>query len=240
MSTQEFSWSDQQDWENAEQSEDIQIEGGSFSLENSISQKAVAQYDATQETYSDNESISTITDQIGSADMTGGSGEYTTSGIQGNDSYDLNGFSGAFTSGDLVIEDSYTILVVLDLVDSGPQGRIMDRTQGDFVFYWNNGNEWRHIPPGGTTGDINGSTDESKQLIGATKDGSTVTIREDGQQTGSSSSAGTGSTSEPNIQGGDPWNGLIGEIVVYKPVLTASEVAAEEQRLADKWGLSLS
>ena len=203
-----------------------------------IPDSAIAQYDATQESYADGESFSTITDQIGGADMTGGSGEFTSSGIGGNASYDLQGFSDLFSAGgDLIIQDSYTVLAVIDLVDDSSQSRVLDRDSNSFTLYWNDGNDWGHIGPSGDL--VSGSTNSSVGILGATKDGAEQTIREDGSETGSITDAATGSSSEPNIQGVDAWNGLIGEIIFYDPVLSSSELEDEEQRLANKWGISI-
>ena len=205
-----------------------------------IPDDAIAQYDATQESYADGESFSTITDQIGDADMTGGSGEFTTSGINGNASFDLNGFSSAFSAdGNLIIEDSFTCLTVVELIDDDPQGRILDRDAGNLSLYWNNGEKWQFNDISGDDDPVVGSNDSSKQLIGITKDGSTNTIREDGVEMDSRSDTSTGGTTEPNIQGANPWNGYIGEIIFYEPVLSSSELDSEEQRLADKWGITL-
>ena len=201
-----------------------------------IPDSAVAQYDAQAISASDGDAITTWEDQIGSNDADGGSPIYRENGIGGFPSLEFDGSNDRFGT-NLSLSQPYTYIAVVDLFDASETKRILDRDSGDSVLFFTT-DGWILF-----AGDsITGSSDDSKQLLVGVFDGGDSLLREDGTET-ASGDVGSGSPTDIEIgaaaTGANYWDGYIGEIMIYNDVLTSAEIGSEEERLSDKWGITI-
>jgi len=98
------------------------------------------------------------------------------------------------------------------------------------------------IRAGGTDVLGNNSQTGVSTLVTGIFDGANSVLREDGTQTASGnpgsdplSGITLGNTAFADI----PYEGYIGEILVCNDRLSASEIASQEQRLSEKWGITI-
>jgi hypothetical protein len=102
---------------------------------------------------------------------------------------------------------------------------------------------WRNATFNTTAG---GQVTTANQVVLATIDATTLTMRTNGMQ-GTEAGTFTAGSNETNAQyriGQDGafsrfWHGIIAEVLVWSRTLTASELVATERYLARKWGVTL-
>lgn len=186
----------------------------------------------------------------------GENGDYTVTGsdptirenaINGNRAVEFDGvgdsLSTAFASAETQPNTVFAVIEYLP-TDTGTYGFMFD------------GDSTRHsieqgigLDPGSTT--INagsnvtgpsGSTNNDPTIITGIYDGGNSLLRQNGSQI---ASGAVGSNSLDGVQFGEAsggsnyWDGYIGEVIPYPERLSSGQIDAQEQELADKWGITL-
>jgi len=200
---------------------------------------AIAQYDATQISASDGSTISTLTDQIGTFDLSGGSPTYDADGINGNPALDFDGDS--LSESNITIGQPYTVISVFSHDDRSSRAIYSSSTK--------RAPSMEGSQTGSNLTNLNGGSDILGQntllspvVYTGVYDGGSSLLRENGSQT---ASGNAGSESFDGLRIGDstsnvgPSDGQFGELVVYDDRLSAADISSEEQRMADKFGITL-
>jgi len=202
-----------------------------------IPDSVVANWDASALSGSGGDSITTFTDSVGSFDLSGNA-TLQTNGINGVQSLSFNGSSDNFTlgtSGWTSLSQPNTTISVIDYQGSSVEIYLDDTSGNNRHLHRWDGSSWLFFAGSSMSGGTSGL-----KLHTVTWDGSNSEFRGDGSQV-TTGSVGTRSwdsiTVGSRAGGGDYWSGLVGEIVVYDGKLSASAIASEEQRLANKWGI---
>ena len=202
-----------------------------------IPDSVVLNYDAQAiaNNFNDGDVVNTWPDEIGNMDATGGNAVFRTNEFNGYPAVDFDSTSYVIGDGS-EFSTPITVLTVLDMDSSGDwsvphfgNGRCLWLDgEGPWELYNDNS------IPGSSNPDIN--------LLTFWDDGnSNAAIREDGSQTGSGSSGSRSFLAELGGWSDNSrwWDGPICEVVVHDKVLSGSELSNEEQRLADKWGITI-
>lgn len=214
---------------------------GHFQARSAIPDSVVAQYDATTE--SSTGSISSISDQIGTFDLSGAA-SVISSGINGNLTYRFDGV-------DDVMSQSSTV------ASSEPIGVLMVAQQQEATqsngFYFDGGSDLQfglqddnsdeyNVYRGGSGGNVSlGTATTSAHLIEIHGINSTdIELYQDGASQGTDS-ANSGSldgiTLADRAGGGNIIEIDIGEVVVME-AYTSQDLTDERNRLSDKWGVT--
>ena len=202
--------------------------------------------------------VSTLTDRIGSTDLTGNA-TYKAGQQNGEAVYQHDGLDDGH-EGSLSLSQPLTITAV---VTDAAQVRgnaaaaremivtndVSDGSGGEIAIYWegNSIHSWkmRANKPGDNFNNFYGTDADAPILLTAILDGANSALREDGTQqatgdAGSISWGGDLTTGLRNSGNNTFLNGAFGEIVIYDGNLDATgDLADEEQRLSDKWGLGI-
>jgi hypothetical protein len=152
-----------------------------------------------------------------------------------------NGTNDTLSNSGFTLSQPFTVAaVVSDAAQSTGDEQILGRSDGgaDVGLLWQSGN-WRLFA--GSV--VDGSTTAAPVILTAVFDGGSSVIRENGTQTGSGDvgNKSFGSLGIGSIDGINRfWDGDQGEILLYDSDLSATgELTEEEQRLSDKWGISI-
>lgn len=213
-----------------------------------IPDSAVAQYDATQASFSDGVSVGTATDFINANDLGNGNATYKTSVQNGNAVYRYDGVDdGHYTgAGAFSVSQPLTFMVVAVSAAQGASDEAVmaraDSNDTNVNIRWDGGSSAWALGADVTT--IFGNATTAPVILTGIIDGENSKLRENGTQSvsGDIGSAGMGSLNLGSVNGNATWflDGDIGEALVYNANLeTAGDLSSEEQRLADKWGITL-
>ena len=209
-----------------------------------IPDSAIAQYDAQALSGNDGDGLSTWPDEIGNNDITGGNPIIRDAGINGNRSLEFDGVNDSLDISFSTISQPNTIISVVEFGKS-------DTTEDSFIIDSESNSDHavsqgRYEKQSIEAGSLlrGAAVTQDPILITGIFDGSNSVIKENGSQqnTGDAGNNGlTGISVGINQSGNtdDMYQGYIGEIMVYESRLSSSEIDSEEQRLADKWGITL-
>lgn len=233
-------WETQTDFQSYQSISNIDITNGVISLsEITYPENTIAAYDAQQLTaYSDGDTVGTWTDKINSNDATNseGSATYRPTGINGYPALEFSGSQGYLAT--ISYNQPVTVFAVASFDNS--DNATAYATGGFISMGYKSGSGFSIRSD--SFSDISGATGSGLKLLTGVIDGSNTEIREEGSTTavGDASSASAediylGYTSGSQFQ----LDGLIGEVVVVNDSMTQTEIESEEQRLADKWGITL-
>ena len=208
-----------------------------------IPDSAISQYDAQSAFASgdDGTTISAWPDELGLADATGGSPTVRENGINNNRSLEFDAVddilqTGAYSSAK---NQPITIASVFQAFNTDERIRIHD---GDSNIF-----QTEIEPPeysfSADASTVNGgSPDTNPHIAVAIFDGANSSFRLDGAElftgdVGSNSLDGftIGASRIDSLF----WDGYLGELVIYDDVLSGEQLSEEEQRLSDKWGVTV-
>lgn len=200
-----------------------------------------AWYDATELSLSDQDSVTTWTDETGNGhDLTAGtSPTYVTNGINGNSSVRFDGVDDFLDVAFSTLSQPNTIFIVLDASAGGGAQHVYDSEDGS-----NNRNaidtdsddSWVMFAGNVVTG---GNNSQSPQMLSALYSGSSSILRQDGTQV-INGDAGTqglnGFTLGSRHDQSAHFTGDIGEVLIY-PQDKSGIFSDVESYLSNKWGL---
>lgn len=211
-------------------------------------------YDAQSLTLNDGEVVSTFPDSDdGSDDLSAvQNGAVYRTGVlngepvvrfDGDDKYDNGGF-GTSTSQPI----TYVSVVQVNTGSGGVPPIVNDYAKADTfrewdILRWNDSNsDWEIYAGNGVGG---GSNDGSSfYIVSGILDGASSAVRVDGTEVGAGD-AGNGGGSYDGVQVGEDGNGTflsgdIAELLVCDANLESTgEISTQEQRMADRWGLTI-
>ena len=214
-----------------------------------IPDSAIAQYDATQESFNDGDSVSTFADQIGTVgDLTAGTAPtYKTDIINGNA---VVRFDGVDDFLDVVKSSSVSQKVAFAFVvnygNVGDNPIVFDHASSDepriFADVNRDGNDDTRFNAGSNlSSSDNVVSNGTTAVLVYIADGSNSEIRVDGSSV-ASGDAGTNAFQSLRV-GSNQFDDAfadydVGEIMVYDSP-TSSEISSEESRLGNKWGVAV-
>jgi hypothetical protein len=214
----------------------------------------VGWYDAQSLSLNDGDTVSSWPDSDdGSDDLSAveNGATYQTSVLNGNpvvrfngdDKYDNGGFASSKSQ-----PITYIAVVQVDTGGGGQPAIVNDYNKGNTfadwdILRWNDSNTaWEVYGGSGVSG---GSNDGSSfYIVSGILDGASSIVRVDGSQV-ASGDAGDGNGSWDGIQvgeggAGNYLTGDLAELLVCEANLDSTgEVSSEEQRMADRWGLTI-
>lgn len=210
----------------------------------------LANYDATQIDYSDGEAVDEWKDEVRDNDLTAPSGRrptYRADEIDGNPAVEVFNDEYMVSDETFALDREFAVLFVM--VDPSPAGNnhiLSFRDSNGFIFRYRDDDAdiWATTDDG--TVNPSWTPPESTPSLNAgvvtNSADMTVASRVDGTEEESVTQTGTFPTVNMAL-GADPDGDLtgtatFGEIVVYDS-LDSDRLESEEQRLADKWGISL-
>jgi len=205
---------------------------------NTIPDSVVYQYNSLELSgFSDGNTVSTWTPNVGSTDATG-EGTFRPSGINSVASVELDGSNDGYTAATGTLTQPFTIIIVQNN-DNGSNTADLMGDDGDNVFIRWQDSKWG-FQAGGSR--INGSTDDTAQLITVHYDSANSFIREDGTQTGSGDPGGNDQTDLViglRAANNDlPWSGDVGLVEAHDDVPT-NGVSDREQQIANDFNITL-
>jgi len=220
---------------------EITVDGQTVFKEVSLSPNAINQYDATTL------SAGTITqwdDSVGSLNLTGGSPEVVSNGINGNKSvrFDGNDVLDSATRASN-ISQPFTVAVVVETFTSAARN-IFDGVNIETILrdrQGSNNDNFRLF-----AGNILDSTETAlndPSVVVAIFDGSSSKIRVNSTEftgnagTNANDGVTLGARGSRNDSTGD-YDGDIGEVVVYDVALSGTDLTDEEDRLKNKFGIT--
>jgi len=202
-----------------------------------IPDSAIAQYDATQITASDGSTLSSLTDQIGTFDLSGSDPVYLSGGINGNPALDFT--NDVLSESNITITQPFTVISLFSHDDTASRHIYSSSTKrSPSIEGSQTGDDLTNMTGGA---DILGqNTQLSPVIYTGVFDGASSILRENATQTASGDG---GSESFDGLRIGNgpqgAGDGQFGELVVYDAALSSSDISSEEQRIADKFGITL-
>ena len=217
----------------------------SIEVADAIPDSAIYQWDATELSLSDRDSVSSWTDEIGGLELTGAA-TYREAGINEVPAVEFDGTDDTLDSDiDTETQGYEVLLVAFTNRADGTSGSSLLGWDGNRGFFIVNrgGNDEEGIRSDGATELQAGDSTTEPHIWSLQFDTTSSVIRRDGSDLGSGD-AGDGDLSNTFALGSLDDNsnfldGRIGEVVVYDTVLSASERADEEDRLSEKWGITV-
>lgn len=230
-------WDTQSHWEAYQSKNNVELVNGSVQLADAIPDSAIDRFVASDFDSATGDWPGTQ----GNYTLTGGSPTLVQDVLNGQPAVRFDGSSDylsvSFTSAESQPNTIFIVGVSPAASGSNPfiDGSSMS---GRHVVYWASSN-WAIY--GGET-NVDGSTDSGSNLFTAIFDGASSVIREDGAQTGSGNPGSNGL--DGITLGAYADQSTFGEVDILEVVpcntrLSPSEIDAEEQRLADKYGITL-
>jgi len=205
-----------------------------------IPDSAIAHFDAQSAFGSgdDGTTVSTWTDELGNYDVTGGSPVVRESGINGFRAVEFDADDSLTAQFDATATQPNTIIGVFE---TSTAGTVVSGYSTREEIYWNGGDNSYAIFAGSSG--VSGSNSDNVAVVTALFDGANSFIRINGAEVASGDAGGNDLDGlslgyESNI--GRYLTGYIGEMVPCDAALTTSEIEAEEQRMANKWGIALA
>lgn len=202
-----------------------------------------AQYDATEITASDEDSVSTWSDATGNGyDLTAtGSPTYKTSGINGNPVVGLDGTDDYFDVSWTAFSQPFSIYIVAQYPTASQSGEIFDGINASSNRHLFDSDGSDNLRMYTTTGITGSGADTNPHIFSTLWDGGNSTLRKDGTQdasgdVGTNDSAGitVGARGDQNAYG----EVEIGEILIY-PQDKSGIQSDIESYLSDKWGIAV-
>ena len=212
------------------------VDGAEIDVGSDIPDSAIWQIDAREIDASDGDTITTITDQIGDNDATGGDAVFRESGVNENPSLEFDGVDNDYSAPVSVDQPHVIFAVVETFGGTSDQQWIAGDTETTHGIAWNDEGNWTTF-----AGDnLFGSADNSKQLITGVFDSPDNQIRENGNQENAGDS-GPRDISELSIgvragDEGDYWDGYIGFVELHDSGWN-QELADREQQILSEWGI---
>lgn len=211
-----------------------------------IPDSAIAHWDATQLAYNDGVTVDPWTDSEASLDMSAvGGPTFQTNVTNSQPAVQYDGTDDAHQSPTFsAVSQPATIFIVAKTDSSGDDDRFMDNNglQGDRVILRNNSGEYQVYAGSFTNTAV--SVDTNWHIHTVILDGANSALRIDGTEvwTGNPGTNGFeqlafGADTDGNTAYLD---GYEGEILPCSTRLSSSELDRQEQRMADKWGITLS
>lgn len=200
------------------------------------------QWDISQQSESDGSTIDPLVGQENGRDLSAvNTPTMNTGAFNNNDAAVLQGDTEAdrWQSASISFGPPYTIYSVVRLDDTTEARTIMRSSSASIVFDWYLGN-WRI---GNSSDAIQGSNDETQNLIVAQIDSNGDAILREGGTETASGNIGTESVSDLGVghRYGDttsstsPWDGLHMEHRIYTTAHSTSEIQSIESELTNKW-----
>ena len=207
-----------------------------------IPDRAVAHYDATQLGLSDDDSVITWTDDSGEGhDLTAGDAPtYKTNVLNGNP---VVRFDGNENYLDVTFGSSLSqpnVIFTVAQATSSPDGFIYDGIDGSNRHWLRAAaNNWGH---GAGSEDQGSEHDQDPHIFTSILDGSDGQLRLDGSvdtsgDVGADDLTGLTAGADNSTDSNGAFD--VGEILVVDEGLTSTEIENEEQRLSDKWGITI-
>jgi hypothetical protein len=219
----------------------VRVEGRGIGVGSDIPDSVVSQYDTQALSgFNDGDAINTLPDEQNGYDLSGAA-TYRSSGINGNASIEFDG-SQQFSNSNPALSQPYTIIAVAQITgNTGNDHTVFDSDNNNFTLLrYSNGVGKRTWFDGGSIGSA--SPDTNPHISTALTDGANSVLRFDAVQEGSGDA---GSNSIDGFQLGQSYDdsrglvGYIGEVLIYDGLLTQTEYEREEQRLSNKWNITL-
>ena len=213
-----------------------------------IPDTAIAQYDATELTLNNDDSVETWTDVIGGFDLTDGSPPtYKTNVQNGNAVVRFDGVDDKIYIDDVGLTENQPVSIAFVAKQNAGSERGMFGSGNDSTDFFytrtDDGEEWRMFAGSDVQSNSNNHNNEWN-IHFVVFNGSNSFIRLNGSEVASGDAGGT------NLEGfliGDisvPQDrfleGDVGEALIYETALDGSTLDSEEQRLSDKWGISIA
>jgi len=206
-----------------------------------IPDSAVHQYDASTLSLSDGDSVSSWTDSIGTADASAvGGPTFQDNSLNGLPVVDFDGDDSFDASFSLSQPYSMTVVVELDIAD------------GSYLWSSDTGGSHPHLQnldsstirwDAGSQLDFNVNDYTGNYIIFTSiYNGSNSVLRRNGSSVGTGNAGTDGISSNFHIgeRRGSKMNGRIAELVVYNDDISGQVATNEEQRLSDKWGVTIN
>ena len=212
-----------------------------------------AQWDATQLALSDGQTVDPFDDSIGTADLPASeSPTYDPDGINGESAVFYDGVDDAHLGSGLGLSTAsgeFTVFAVVDAATSdGRAYNIMSDEDGGLQLRYDEGEIFYRSDDGSTDQTVTLSLSTSPEIVSVriSNGGETVEAWVDGDFQGDSTATVGGWGVVDNVRLGDvgtdpvlPLEGNLGEVVYHNAALSPSDRSDEEQRLANKFGISL-
>ena len=229
-----------------EEVQEITVDGQvAYTAGPDIPDSAIAHFDATQLSLSDQDTVSTWTDKLGSADLSASTGSptYLSDGINGNPSVATDGDD--LTVSSFGITPPYSVAVVTERKTGTDFGRLWYDPADDFVRHEARESDNEHTMRGSSNSIAGWNTQNDRAEIHfVVVDGSNSLFRGNGVDRASGTISGSEDLADFGIANGSgptrrQYKGWYGEVVVYDTALSSSTISEEEARLSDKWGITV-
>lgn len=220
------------------------VRGRRLPDEAEVPDSAIAQYDATKLSLNDGDAVLTWPDAVNDNDLAANGNPLYQSNVQNGNPVVRGDGADDFLDVDIPnVSAPFTFAIVIPTADQSDDFRPMYRSDSQHAstgFFWDG--RWRFISNGNTS-DNGGSTSPPVILLGYQKSNGDVVIRENGTET-SRDNESLGQVESIELfsrdDGVEIMDGDIGEALVYNSDLEADgDLYYEEQRLSDKWGITL-
>ena len=201
-------------------------------------------YDAIAAGWDNNETVTTWEGLQETADLSGGSPEAQSDGINGNLSLYFDGTDDELSNNDISSSVPNTVFVVTEVGDTNQDGRLFGEpdSNGGHNIRWDEG-QWGLFNGGST---VRASSTDSEPLalltahFGTDSNGGDLILRQNGTEIISENEDGRSLNGISVGQSrNDYYEGWISAVVVANVEVDSSTVQDEEQRLADRYGIDL-
>ena len=212
-----------------------------------IPDSAVLHLDATQEDLNDDDPVSSLVDRSGeSNNLSGGTATFKTNVQNGNPVYRFDGVDDEYTRSSPTTNQPYTFIYVVQTNDNDevqtPFSTQDDDDERATLDHRLDGQDLLAFAGNSVGG---ASTTTNWQIISGIYDGASSVVRRNGADV---LTRDVGTHPWGGFRVGDhyfadhrPLDGDLGELLFYTTDLSdTDELAQEEQRLSDKWGISLN
>lgn len=215
-----------------------------------IPDSAVNQYDATQLSLSDGDSVSTWADAIGNADATAGTAPtYRPTEINGNPAVEYTGSEWLDTGLSLDTDQNQAVLAVIRYPSEGLRTYFGALDSESSRAHWQHNESPDRVSAGYGDSEVGGIEINgvgNNIIIGGWGDSGTFRHRFNGSEIGTFSYVSGGTVSASAYLGARNFDGsasreyvgVIGEVVRYQDP-TLSDLQNEEQRLSVKWDITI-
>lgn len=202
-------------------------------------------WDASQETdESDGAAIATLTDRsTGGRDVTQGTAGlrpiYRATGLNSRPSADFDGTDDILSVASVTLAQPFTVAAVAIVDTTGSARNFFSAATGTVLLGTTNANPPKAVMYGGANLLSSNTTPAGTPFkVLAFYNGASSKIRLNGTETTGAANPGGFSATALRIGGASlPWDGDIGELIVFNAVLNADEITQVEDYLTAKWGL---
>lgn len=239
-------WDTQTEWEAYQSVTDVEIVNGAVQLaEVAVPATAIAWYDATQDG-SASGPITTIPDQLGNHDLSG-TAQLDTNSINAKNSYFFDGLDDEMSAAFAEIAQPITLFIVYrhdksTTASGNPFSAETAPTTGDDFRITTGAGQSEITIDGGSAFTEVGSTTNNPTLLTVVFDGANSVARQDGAQiaSGDLGTNGLNGILLGNLARADVFfEGPIAEVLPLEESASQTTIDEQEQRMADKWGITL-